>query len=129
MNVWDFVNAINSSKKENLIKDEYVEKEYVPYVVNKSFSYHADSLMYANAMNLYHFLPNKLQNDYLLNSIRPAKRFAKWVKKFESTDLEAVKTYYGYSTKKAREALLILTPTQITTIKKFLEGGMRDDQD
>lgn len=129
MNVFDFVNAINSPQKPNLITDPYIEKEYVPYVVNKALSYHADSVMYANAMNLHNFLPNRLQNDYLLNSLRPAKRFAKWVKKFDSNELEMVKTYYGYNTKKAREALQLLTPAQIIIIKNYLqEGGIEDDK-
>jgi len=129
MNIFDYVNAINSSQKTNLIKDEYTEKEYVPYVVNKSFSYFADTLMYSNAMNLHNVLPHKLQFDYLLNSIRPAKRFSKWVKKYDSDDLELVRQYFGYSTKKAREALNILSSNQLSTIKKQLQQcGVEDDR-
>jgi len=129
MNIFHFVNAINSSEKKNLIKDEYTEKQYVPFVVNKTYSYFADSLMYANAMNLHHNLPNKLQFDYLLNSLRPAKRFTKWVKKYDSEDIGAVRQYYGYSTKKATEALKLLSSHQLQIIKEQLqEGGIEDDK-
>lgn len=129
MNIFDYVNAINSSQKTNLIKDEYTEKEYVPYVVNKSFSYFADTLMYSNAMNLHNVLPHKLQFDYLLNSIRPAKRYTKWVKKYDSEDIGIVRQYFKYNTKKAREALQLLTSDQLITIKKQLqEGGVEDDR-
>lgn len=129
MNTFDFVNAINSVAKKNLIKeDPDCERLYEPYVVNKSFSYFADSVMYANAMNINHHLDRKLQNDYLLNSLRPSKRFAKWVKNYEVSDLEAVKSFFKISTPKARDALRILTPDQIRKIKKLQEeGGERND--
>jgi hypothetical protein len=129
VNVFDFVSAINSTQKTNLIKDEYTEKEYIPFIVNKTFSYFPDAIMYSNAMNFHNHLNNKLQFDYLLNSLRPAKRFTKWVKKYDSDDLEAVKTYYEFNTKKAQEALNILSSEQIKIIKKHLqEGGMDDDK-
>jgi len=129
MNPFDFVNAINSVGKKNLIKeDPDCERLYEPYVINKSFSYFADSVMYANAMNINNHIDRKLQNDYLLNSLRPSKRFAKWVKNYEVSDLEAVKSFFKFSTPKAREALRILTPEQIIKIKKLQEeGGERND--
>lgn len=35
MNVWDFVNAINQSK-EDLFVDPQADKDYIPFIVNKS---------------------------------------------------------------------------------------------
>lgn len=124
MTPFEFVNAINSINKKDLIEDDPdLEKAYIPYLINKSFSYFPDTIMYANAMNLHNSLENKLQFHYLLNSIRPAKRFSKWVKKEEKNDLEDIKNYYGYSITKAREALNILSPTQLSTIRKQLQQG------
>lgn len=124
MTPFEFVNAINSTNKKDLIEDDHdLEKAYIPYLINKSFSYFPDTIMYANAMNLHNSLENKLQFHYLLNSIRPAKRFSKWVKKEEKNDLEDIKNYYGYSITKAREALNILSPTQLSTIRKQLQQG------
>ena len=60
--------------------DELSEKSYAPYLTNKSLSYFTDTLLYANEMNKYHFLDNKLQYEFFLNSIRKKKRFAKWAK-------------------------------------------------
>ena len=72
-----------------------------------------------------HHLDGKLQNDYLINIIRPKKRFAKWVKKLSEDDLEVVKTYYGYNDEKARQALSILSDEQLILIKeKQYKGGM-----
>lgn len=129
MTPFDFVNAINSPKKQDLITENPdCEREYVPFLVNKSLSYFADSIMYSNAMNLHNSLENKLQFHYLLNSLRPAKRFSKWVKRDENDDLEIVKTYYGYSTSKAKQALHLLSSQQISILREKLQGGIEDDR-
>ncbi len=105
------------------MKDPACEKLYQPYMVNKALSYFPDTVLYANEINQHRDIDNKLQFHFFLNSIRPAKRFAKWVKKQEDNDLSAVMEYYGYSTEKAQKALSILSSDQITIIKQKLEKG------
>jgi Bacteriophage clamp loader A subunit len=122
MNPFDFVNAINKTK-EDLLKEPEAEKHYPSYMVNKALSYFPDTILYANEINQYHHLDSKLQFHFFLNSIRPARRFAKWVKKQNDNDLTAVMEYYGYSPEKARSALSILSSDQLITIKQKLEKG------
>jgi hypothetical protein len=126
MNPFDFVNSINQTKVDMMTgteNDELAEKGYVPFIVNKALSYFPDTLLYANEVNQLAHLDNKLQYQYLLNSIRPSKRFSKWAKKEDSDDLEVVKEYYGYSNEKAYQALSILSKDQLNHIKKQLEQG------
>ena len=126
MNPFDFVNAINQSKKDLMTStgnDALAEKSYVPFIVNKALSYFPDTLLYANEINQLAHIDNKLQFHYLLNSIRPAKRFSKWAKKEDSDDLELIKEYYGYNNEKAYQALSILSKDQINYIKEQLEQG------
>jgi len=122
MKLFDFVNAINKSK-EDLLKDPEAEKQYPAYMVNKALSYFPDTILYANEINQFHHLDAKLQFHFFLNSIRPAKRFAKWVKKQEDNDITAVMEYYGYNPQKAENALYILSSDQLTIIKQKLEKG------
>jgi hypothetical protein len=123
MNPFDYVNAILQNKKQ-LIVDEITEKEYVPFLVNRSLSYHKDCIMYANEMNRRHFVDKKLQNDFLLNTVRSQKRpFAKWIKSEKSDDLECIKTVYGFSDSKAREALKLLSKEQIQQLKEQTQTG------
>jgi hypothetical protein len=119
---FDFINAINFSK-ENLIVDEITEKQYVPYIVNKGLSYGSDTVIFANEMNSRPHLDKELQFRFLINSIRPRKRFNKWIKSDKIEALEMVKTYYGYSTEKARQVLSILSEQQIDTIRKRIDKG------
>ena len=100
------------------------EKDYVPFVVNRALSYHIDCILYVNQMNMNHGLPQKLQFQYLLNTIRPLKRkFQPWQKQVVIKDLDCVKEYFGYSNEKAKEALRILSDQQIAFIKEKLEKG------
>lgn len=124
MNPFDFVNAINSSKKD-LITDDVTEKQYAPYIVNRQLSYFQDTVLLANEMNRFHNLDNKLQFHFLLNTVRNRKRFSKWVKPEIESDLGVVKEYYGYSNDKARQALTILSPDQIEILKKETQKGGR----
>jgi len=126
MSPFDFVKEILQGKKQ-LIVDDLTEKEYAPFLVNRSLSYHKDCVMYANEMNRRHFVDKKLQNDFLLNTVRPQKRpFAKWVKAEKSDDLECIKQIYGFSDSKAREALRLLSKDQIQQLKEQTQvGGLR----
>ena len=129
MNPFDFVNAITTNKKDLMTgteNDELAESSYVPFVVNKALSYFPDTVLYANEINQYN-IDKKLQFHYLLNSIRPAKRFAKWVKREDNDHIEMIQQYYGYSTEKAVQALTLLTSDNLHYIKQKLERGGNND--
>ena len=125
-NPFDYVNSILQNKK-NLIIDELTEKEYQPFLVNRTLSYHKDCILYANEMNRRHLTDKKLQYDFLLNTIRSQKRpFAKWVKSEKSEDLECIKQVFGLSNEKAREAKRLLSDEQIQKLKEQTDtGGLR----
>jgi len=125
-NPFDYVNSILQNKK-NLIVDELTEKEYQPFLVNRTLSYHKDCILYANEMNRRHLTDKKLQYDFLLNTIRSQKRpFAKWVKSEKSEDLECIKQVFGLSNEKVREAMRLLSNEQIQQLKEQTDtGGLR----
>ena len=119
---FDFVNSIHYSK-EQLIVDDWSEKQYNPFIVNKSLSFGPDTVIFANEMNSRSHLGKHLQFTFLINSVRPRKRFNKWLKAEKVEDVEVIKQYYKYNTEKALKALKLLTPEQILTIKEKLNTG------
>ncbi len=125
-NPFDYVNQILHGKK-NLIVDAQTEKDYIPFLVNRSLSYHYDCVLFTNEMNQRHFLDKKLQNSFLINTVRSRKRpFAKWVKSERSEDLECIKKYFNYSDARALEVLSLLSKEQIQELKEKTEtGGLR----
>ena len=125
MELKDWLNSINRTKKNLIDEDPSLEKEYSPYIINRIYSGHLDAIMFANEMNMYHFLPKKMQYDFLLNTLRTKKRFSPWLRKDTIKDLDLVKRYYGYSNEKAQQALKILTKDQLNFIKSKFETGGR----
>tara|TARA_B100001996_G_scaffold287007_1_gene227250 strand:+ start:1467 stop:1868 length:402 start_codon:yes stop_codon:yes gene_type:complete len=120
----DYLNSINQSK-EHLLESEDPgwEKHYPPYIVNKCMSHHMDTVMFANEMNRHPHLDKRLQYDFFINTVRSRRRFSPWDKKQKMNDLDVVKQYYGYSNEKARQALNILSPSQLDFIKSKLNRG------
>ena len=110
--------------KKNVFEEDPDLKDYNPFIINRALSFHPDCIPYVEEMNRLHFLDKDMQYQYLLNTIRPMKRkFAPWQKAQVEKDIECVKEYFGYSNKKAREAMRILTNEQIDEIKRKTDKG------
>ena len=123
MNPFDYLTAINQTK-QNVMVDDLTEKDYNPFMVNRGLSYFPDTVLLANEMNRCHHVDNRLQFDFLINTIRKQKRFSKWMKPDAIEALDAIKEYYGYSNEKARQVLRVLTKNQIDELKlKVYKGG------
>ena len=118
---FEVLNSINETKK-NVLGDIITEKDYVPFFINKSLSYHPDTLFHSNEMNFRHFLPKKMQYDYLLHSVRKRKRFSKWLKGVESDELDSIIKYYNISKNTAIEYIKLLTKDQIAKIVGIYGG-------
>ena len=120
----DWLNSINQTKKNLIDEDPSIEKEYPSYIINRCFSGHLDAIMFANEMNMYSFLPKRMQYDFFINTLRTKRRFSPWIRKDLINNLDCVKRYYGYSNEKAKQALKILSKDQLDFIKsKFEIGG------
>ena len=119
MKLGDFLTAINYTK-ESLFdtEDEMVQKDYVPFIINRCLSYFPDTILHANEMNKFNHLEKRLQFDYLKHAIRKRKRYSKWLKDETSKDLDLIKRSFNYSNRKAKEALSILSEEDIENIKK-----------
>ena len=126
----DYLNAVNHTK-ENLLdtEDEEWERKYPPFIVNKCVAPFPDTVMLVNEINQLPHLDKKLQFDFLINSLRPRKRYTPWLKAKKLENLEYVKEYYGYSNEKAKSALDILTDEQISAIKRKLYKGGKNGRD
>lgn len=125
MTPFDFINAINTTKKDLFAEDPQAGKDYAPYLINRGLSYFHDTILYANEMNQRWGSHKDWQFHFLLNSIPKRKRFSKWFSKDSETEsFRLVKEYFGYSDEKAKEALSVLTEEQLTMIKeKLFKGG------
>ena len=124
---FEYVNSITIGKN-NMMRDSendvLSEKQYNPWIVNKALSYFPDTILHANMMNECHHLENRPQYEFLINSIRRGKRWAKWVKEFPDKDLDFVCEYYQCNKTVGRDYLSLLTKEQLhVMMKNHTKGG------
>jgi hypothetical protein len=101
-------------------------KDYSPYVINRYFSFHYDSIGSSNEMNQWRFLDGKLQFDYFINTLRKRKRSLVWEVSSEGEDISLIKEYYNVSLSKAKDIYKLLSVDELGVIRKRLDkGGLR----
>ena len=116
-NPFDYVKSINH-------KDyKYDLVGYVPFLTNRCFAMHMDTVLFAEQMNQFHKLGPELQYDFYYYAVRKGKRFGFPPKPEEVPNLELIQEYFGYSRQKAIEALKILTKDDIKNIKQSQDKG------
>ena len=128
----DIINQINHGKKNLIDETPEIEKDYKPFIVNRGLSFNHDTALYANEMNFHNHLDSKLQFDFFLNSIRPKKRYGKWLKrkKEDNQVLDLIKEYCKCSYAKARDYALLLNDSQLDIIRQHIDtGGLKGNNE
>jgi len=120
---WDIINAINAHQTDLVNEDNETQCKKEAYYVFRALSMGADTVIYANEMNARSHLDFQLQFDLLINTIRPRKRYNKWLKAEPVEVLDLIQEYYGYSITKARQVLPLLNADQLRYIKERLNKG------
>lgn len=122
---FEFVNAINLSKND-LIREsddpERAEAQYSPFLINKALSMHVDTILYAAWANQNSHLGSKLQNDYLLTSVRKKKRFG-WIKSESDGKIDLIMTAMNVNRRRAYEISKVLTDDQLSKLEQRLFKG------
>ncbi len=126
---FEFINAASETKRD-LIRDSenptLAEKGYSPFLTNRSFSFHLDTILAANQKNTAHWLDNIVQFDYYRLSLPKRRRFG-WVKK----DADKVATFmekFGCTKKTAMDWLKAMAPDTLEEIMaldmdSYIGGG------
>jgi|TARA_B100000073_G_scaffold29651_1_gene22694 hypothetical protein len=125
-NPFDFVKSVSYDKKD-LMVDEVEEKAYQPFLLNKSLSYHQDSIFLTNEMNVRHGVDNRLQYMFFLNTLRKRQRFSQWSKPYISKKIDTVKQYYQISTREAKDYVNLLSDKQVRELKNRMKTGGKDN--
>lgn len=124
MTTTPFTFADNVSSSRQNIMDEMNEDQYVPFIINRHLSHFADAVLYANDLNIYHFLTKSAQYSYLLSSLPKRKRFSKWQKKEKDVLIEAISRRFNCNSDKAQDIASLLPEDAKTKI--ISEVGISD---
>ena len=136
---FDFIKSINEGKKgKHLLQDctaddsletsnpDAVDKQYVPFIINRGLSYFKDTALFANEMNLHANLPHRMQYDFYKHIVTQGRRFSKWGKKAKSSeDIEMIQKAYNYSKQKAEAVYPIMSKSQIKSLHDIFDKGGR----
>jgi hypothetical protein len=135
---FDFINSINGgTAAKNLMADctadvseslpdqNRADRQYVSFIVNRGLSYFQDTVLFANEMNMHSSLPAKMQYDFLKSTIRPRKRFSKWAKRADDSEIITyIMKEYSYSAEAARGVFNLFSQQQLEQLKhKYNTGG------
>ena len=71
---FDLVRAVGETKRDLVREDEVPIRDYNPFLTNRAFSQHRDSIHFANAMNQAHHMELIMQYDFYLNGLPKKKR-------------------------------------------------------
>lgn len=121
--LFDYVNDLSYSKKRLIDELPENENEINQYLINRAFSFGPDTVMYANDMNKCGHITNRMFYEFYFHSLRPVKRFNKWLKKTELDYVELIQRKYNLSYKKAVDAVNVLTPEQLEELRAEMDEG------
>lgn len=131
MNVWDFLNSINTNKTnlfESSEAPEALDKLYSPFVVSRALSYSPECLLYAAELNqrgLKEFaIPNRMHYEFYLNSIPKGKRFNKWAKPEKDEFVDLIMSEFNYSREKALAVLPLINEEERQAMITKQYGGV-----
>jgi hypothetical protein len=125
--IFKFVEAVSKSKTDLMknaeIPDE-MEKKYNPFITNKAFSFHLDTILHANEMNSKHWLFKDAQFRYYLGALRPRYRKSEWFKAKKDSDLDNIQQVFQCNRTVAKQYMKVLSKENMQIINnKVSKGG------
>ena len=124
----DYLTSINKTKT-NVMRDPSADPKtitgYPAFMIRRLMSYHMDTVLLANEMNMLPHLDNQMQYEFLLYSVPKKNRYATTHKVQTSETIELIKRFYNYNDEKALEVAGLHTDVDIARMKEQLsEGGL-----
>ena len=126
LNPFEFIDDISYKKKYIYDVDRHkMDEDYgkLCFIINKRFSHFFDTVIDSNNINIRYGADSKMHFDYLFYSIKSKFRKGPWPKKINMEHIDMIKRKYGYSQKRAEEALELLNDDQLKKIKESLFLG------
>ena len=125
----DIISSLNTKPGHIFDKDPESIKDYVPYIVNMSYYFGNDTLLYANEMNIRGDMDKKMQYDFYYYGIPKGRRYNKFLKPKVINNIDMITEYYQCSNKKAKEYIDVLTDEQIEIIRgRMYKGEIINDK-
>jgi hypothetical protein len=115
MTPFEVVRLINQRKDLDWLE---VAADYLPYIINLSYSFNPQTILISNELNKNHSIPLEWQFQFYKNAVAKGTKNT-WIKgsKEIQNDLSYIMLYYNVSQIKAEEIAKILSQEQIKEIE------------
>ncbi len=121
--IWRYFDAVTFTRDASIVAEPEFGKEYNPFIINRGLSYHEDCILAAAVLNERPWVDKSLQALYLINTLRPRKRYSKWIKTTVSDDAKVVAEYYNVSLRVARDLVSLHSSEHLTIMRARLDKG------
>lgn len=126
----DYLDSINTTKK-NIIRGsnayDAAEKQYPPFPVARSLSYHEDCILLVAELNnrgtSSHGVSNKMHYEFLLHVLDKRKRFSRWERPAKDEAIELIMDSFNYSKEKAESVRSLFSDADIDALRKLHSPG------
>lgn len=123
INVFTLLSDVSFDKKDAIRKSDVHFREYNKFIIELMLSYHADSIMQANEMNMRSGINKFMHSDYLTATLPKRKRFSKVTKPELADEIEMLIQVLGYSKQKALEVVSLLTEEDKEYLRRVTNKG------
>lgn len=118
-NIFDIVNHLNEKTKF-----DFDVKEYSPWIINKSLSFHNQTIHFANEMNKFSTLDKDIQYKFYLLGIPKGKRFGKWQKKSVAPEvIKFISRIYNVNATIAAQYASLMSEEQLQKLNEQNDKG------
>jgi hypothetical protein len=121
-----FFEAISYTKDKDQFTDGEIDKDYIPYIMNRMVAQYKDLVFFADDMNVSMNISKTHQIDFYMSVIPKKKRRALWNQKENNDAIEIIMNYYNISYDKAEPYLRILSEEQVGQLETRLNIGGRE---
>ena len=104
---------------------EYDLKDYIPWIINKTFVNSKEHLFFAEQMNRYSFLDKGMQKDFYFFALPKKKKYIEYERKSSiNTDIDLIMKKYKVNHAVAESYLKLLSEDAITALRITpIKGG------
>ena len=129
---FDIAKSILQTKENLFTTDEFFNKEYTPFMVNRIFSNSERTVLFAECMDKYFGLDKKIQYDFYLKGVPQNRSFQKMWSKKESSSLNTDHVEYicsrlNVSTKRGTEIYKLLG-SEVIEAELRKHGGKNNNE-
>lgn len=81
MSPFDITKSLTQTTDNLYETEDFAEKDFVPFMINRILSNSRATVLYANAMNQFGSLDKRMQYDFYRLGTPKTKTYIKWIKK------------------------------------------------